>query len=565
MNTCNTCGTGMTENSCISISRVMTLGDAIMFSQVSLMLGDLDITNRCQFSWSADKVNWSCWANYNTYINACQQLSSDYYLRILFRESTIPTLYLNNISNTCFTIAVYYDNPFLADPCSIINSSGFDLYCGWDCAMLMQQQLSDQVICMVGIPIYYFRVTPDVDTKSYTFKEYVLHNVESVKQIKMIFPDGQMPSSKPTISDWDMEFEVDWETELSKTQFATAFGTDAFPKQRDFIWVPMQQRMYMVNTAYEEKNENLMWRAVTWKLSLVKWQEQNNIAQGDFEDIINKLIVNKYSDVFEIGEKREGELTGMPQIASPQHEATNLYSVENSDYIRKAIKLDTMRIEDSQLNHGNIIVAKNKYVFYDEAVITYQKKWCGENGTMSLIFEYPNHKAHVEGIKPIISLGDYVVNFEETEQRVKGKIIRSGELIFGDKRIKIDPENIYLLLVRWGRSVGETTINIYKYKYSDTNKDGSPIPFYKRNQIRYVFDFNGEAEHTSLDNRLISNSGINVELQGYPLYVYNLKLYNRYIDDDHRDEILKYATKDEYCIINDQARPLNTDHGYNVR
>ena len=66
---------------------------------------------------------------------------------------------------------------------------------------MMQQQLSDQVICTLGIPVYYFRVVPDEDTKSYTFKEYVLHNVQSVKQIKMMIQDGTMPSSKPTLSE----------------------------------------------------------------------------------------------------------------------------------------------------------------------------------------------------------------------------------------------------------------------------------------------------------------------------------------------------------------------------
>ena len=556
---CNTCTvpTGL-SNSCISIDRVIVLKDTITFCPPTLLINDVDITGRCMFAYSQDRVNWSCWYNYKEYISNSKALGTDFYLRILFREAIVPSLYLNNIliNPDCYTVSIFYTNPFLNDPCSIIAGSGFDLYTGWECAMMMQQQLSDQVICMIGIPIYYFRVVPDTDTKSFTFKEYTLHNIDSVKQIKMIFPDGSMPSSKPTISEWDMEFEVDWEVELSKTQFATAFGTDAFPKQRDFIWVPLQKRMYMVNTAYEEKNENFMWRAVTWKLSLVKWQEQSNIDQGEFEDVINDLIVNKYNDVFERGENREGELTGTLQVSPVPYTASTLYPVENSDYLRKQITLDTMKIESRQINHGNIVVAKNQYICYTDSLISYQKDWCGvDEGTISLIFDTPELKAFsnpelVDKTKTLLNIGNYKLN------------IRNTDILIGDQTLKIEPGKTYILYIRWRRDLNEMEATLVKQVHPD-------IPSYKLKPTMYRFDFNGELSEVqnvtaTLDPGL--NGGPSkVELRCWPLRVCNFKLYNRYIDNDSLDEILKYATKDEGCIINDQARPVLSDNGYSVR
>ena len=49
-------------------------------------------------------------------------------------------------------------------------------------------------------------------------------NVDSVKQIKMVIQDGVMPSSKPEFADWGMDFQNDWEPEITKQSFATAFG-----------------------------------------------------------------------------------------------------------------------------------------------------------------------------------------------------------------------------------------------------------------------------------------------------------------------------------------------------
>ena len=60
-------------------------------------------------------------------------------------------------------------------------------------------------------------------------------NVESVKQIKLIVNEGQMPSSKPEFSDFGLDWQTDWETEISKTMFATAFGITAQPMEGDLI------------------------------------------------------------------------------------------------------------------------------------------------------------------------------------------------------------------------------------------------------------------------------------------------------------------------------------------
>jgi hypothetical protein len=71
----------------------------------------------------------------------------------------------------------------------------------------------------------------------------------------MIIQDNQMPSSKPEFGDWAIDFQTDWETEISKGMFATAFGNTAQPMEGDLIYVPMMKRMWMVNGAYEEKKD----------------------------------------------------------------------------------------------------------------------------------------------------------------------------------------------------------------------------------------------------------------------------------------------------------------------
>ena len=77
---------------------------------------------------------------------------------------------------------------------SSYSSNIYNPYANMDCAIKLQQQLSETVACMFGIPIYYFKVSGVKDSADITFKEYALKHVTSVKQIKMVIKDGQMPS-----------------------------------------------------------------------------------------------------------------------------------------------------------------------------------------------------------------------------------------------------------------------------------------------------------------------------------------------------------------------------------
>ena len=539
------CGCGQSTGSCTSIDQVIEFTESIQYCKVGVVINGKDITSSCKFSWSTDKVTWSCWASYADFDKQSRGIDGDFYLRIVYRSLQKPVIYINNIAVYCYNTSIYQDNPFLADPCSTIEQSGFDLYAGWDCALMMQQQLSDTVICMVGIPIFYFKVDPEVDTKSYTFKEYTLHAVQSVKQIKMMVADGTMPSSKPTIGEWDMGFETDWDTELSKTQFATAFGVTAFPKQRDFIWVPMQKRMYMVNTAYEEKNENLMWRAVTWKLSLVKWQDQDNIDQGDLESVIDSLIVNTHESAFELGETREGELVSERVLQSPQYAATNLYSVESKDYIRKSMTMNKLKISDRQINHGSLIVTKNKYIPQDKSEVRYQKQWCGQNGTMSIVFDVPLLTEDIS--RPIVSIGDWELTYKD------------GGIDWCSEVLPLEKGGTYIVIVRWSRDMCLSDIKVVKHVAPDG------MPAYKVTPMMYKFDFaNAASKITGSMDYLSTTVPMEVVLRGYPLQVASFKLYTTYIDDDHLDEVLKYTSTNERLLINDLARPLLGDRGYAV-
>ena len=184
------------------IKRVLQFKEGIAFGPVKITNAEgIDITKDCMYSWSSDSVCWTNWVNYNTYLRLAKNVETDFFLRILFNTS-LGTVSINKMETKCYSVCLYNENPFLEDLCS---ENLFNPYANLDCALQLQQQLSNSIICMLGIPIYYFRVLPQKDTADYTFKEYIMHNVESVKQLKLMIQDGTMPSSKPQFSDLDFD------------------------------------------------------------------------------------------------------------------------------------------------------------------------------------------------------------------------------------------------------------------------------------------------------------------------------------------------------------------------
>ena len=252
--------------------------------------------NTLQYAYSVDMLCWSCYLSYNDLLTSVVELHSDFYVRIKV-QGDISKIELNG--NQFLDYTTQLDSSFNFTYCDNSTSSNvYNPYANMDCAIGLYQNLSNTIACITGIPIYYFKLSPNVGSKDITFKEYTLMDVAAVKQIKLVVKDGQMPSSKPEFSDWGLDWQTDWETEISKSMFATAFGPTAQPMEGDLIYIPMMKRMWMVNGAYEEKRDGFMWVATTFKVTLVKYQEKGSVDLGSTEELVNSFVKNKYEDLF---------------------------------------------------------------------------------------------------------------------------------------------------------------------------------------------------------------------------------------------------------------------------
>jgi hypothetical protein len=536
------------------LKRILQLKEAIQYQSVKIFDDIKDITLECDYSWSVDGVCWTSWTNYNTYELVCSNIESDFYLRILLKGG-FHSILLNNFKTDCYSICLDTGNVFLNDFCEQGNL--FQPYNNLDCALLLQQQLSDSIVCMFGIPIYYIKVNPNKTSVDYTFKEYSLNQVEDIKQLKLMIPDGTMPSSNPKLTEFDFEWEIDWETELGKNSFAKAFGDNAFPKRGDYVYIPMMKRMWMVNSAYDEKNEGLMWRSTTWKLTLVKYSENTNVDTNIFEGIIDNWTSNTYENIFGGLELNEQEReVGTTPFTNKEFTPTNLVNIFMEDAVRKQYTKYDALVLDKQYNQKSIVVGRNIYKFKKEnGCITYQKQICGDSGTIMFILETPGTLKNILE-RNIVNFGPIISKLCYNPDNQLFKIL------FDDLEQTLEPFKSYMVFLKWNRINFTKELCVYEYIH---DKD---VPVYKLKPFLYEFDFNNPiCELVGMyNNDFCLETGKDCYITGYPVSLTNIKYYNTYLDNENSiKESVKYSTQHENCVINDLARPIEEGHGYIVK
>ena len=514
-------------------------------------ISTVSINNNCgaydrselEYSYSLDGLCWSCYMTYDNALANTIDINSDFYLRLKV-NGQVCGVYINDESISDYDVQLAQGFNFTTDA----SANTYNPYANLEGALELQQQLAENVSNIVGIPIYYFKLKPDANSKDLTFKEYTLMNIDTVKQIKMVIQDGVMPSSKPEFADWGLDFQNDWEPEITKQSFATAFGINAQPMEGDLIYVPVMKRMWMVNGAYEEKNGSLMWQATTFKVMLSKYQEKGSVDLGDTEQLVNSFVKNKYEDLF--GEDSSSTYdAGEASNTAPLYAANNLYSVYESDATRKYITCDTIDIVSNNLYYRGTLVSDSKYEFQTNTVeskIVYQKQFCGEECTCSFI------------INPLV--GDY-----------EGTIVHIGSINIKIKQdyniaklyIDVDPSNTidlylnenYLVILRFSKCMNLIDFNAYKYTYNQN------IPIYKLQNNHYWFDMDNpissyigkyDIEYTTTDKS-------DVWIGNLYGTITNFKLFDVY--NDNLSDMLEMYPTHQHLMINDTARKIVGLHG----
>ena len=506
--------------------------------------------NSLMFSYSIDSLCWSCYMNYCDFLTNTVDLKTDFYVRIKL-QGQVSQITLDD--EPFYDYSTQLDSNFIFSYCDNTTSSNiYNPYANMDGAIQLYQNLSNSVTCIAGIPIYYFKLSPNVGSKDITFKEYALIDVESVKQIKLMVSDGMMPSSKPEFSDFGLEWQTDWTTEITKSMFATAFGPTAQPMEGDLIYIPMMKRMWMVNEAYEEKRDGFMWVATTFKVSLVKYQEKGSVDLGNAEDLVNTFVKNKYEDLF--GDDNEDNRgSGEEFTDAPISAKDNLFPIFESDSQRKYVSCEGIDIKDESTYYKGTVISDKCYYFQNmikEKTIIYQRKYCGIDGTISFIIRPFTIKSYKD---ILFSIGTTQINISQSKWESTISLNKSKKCT-----LKLDANTTYFVMLRWSKDLNIIEMSAAKYVWPEE------IPLYKLQSGNYYYDIdnmNTVTDKWNVEMEISAKSS--VILKGFYGTITNIKLFDYY--NDNISEIMQMYPTNNRLLINDTARNIIGLEGYKLR
>lgn len=522
-------------------AQILNIKEAVNdFSKISVYNSNNELlSNEClEWSYSLDGITWSCWLNYKDTANILFELETDYFIRIKIKDSISKVLIDGEETNEYSTSL---SKCFEFGNINISNPNIYNPYANVENAMGLYQYLTEMVNSIIGIPIYYIKLTPNQGSKDITFKEYALMDVDDIKQIKLIVQDGQMPSSKPEFSDWGFDFSTDWETQISKSMFATAFGETAKPMEGDLVYIPMMKRMWMINGAYEEKNEGFMWQTTVFNISLVKYEDKGSVDLGDAQMFVDNLVQTKYEDLFGT---EENAMSGADFVSSPTKAADPVIRVFESDAVRKYVKMSNgnesinAKLISKPMYNKNALICENMYDFtsvLEESYIVYQKKYCGSDASVSFIIS--NGSRYCKGT--LFKIGNVLIDIDITPTEV---ILSCHNRV----AISLKPNTTYFVFIRWSKQMNIIEISAAEYTHPD-------MPEYLLQSFYYFFDIdNRKTVATKYNTELDQTTHNDVILYSFDGKITNIKVYNKYLDNI--SELLQMLPTNQHLIINDVAR-----------
>lgn len=249
-------------------------------------------------------------------------------------------------------------------------------YNGMGKATSIWKSISYAINNVVGLYVYYFKVQPDMSSRSISLKSYRIKNVTDLKKIKVLIPDNDIPDNANIFSEYGINFADEMVMHLLDETFIEAFTKDGgVPSQNDFLYFPLTERMYEVNSAYPVKE--FMQEIAYWKLSLVKYEQRESVKM-DMDDGNELDYEQKINEWINFQDKYEEEVQSFEEIqkASPDY-----YNTDILEATRSVLHKDLNIIQFPLLN-GSVRLFQN---WYRMSLV--------EKGTLAVSYKARNQRA----------------------------------------------------------------------------------------------------------------------------------------------------------------------------
>ena len=475
-------------------------------------------------------------------------ITTGYSISIISVTYTLETVDGTVIS--CPQFCVECTDPFAMYGCAnIIECEDDNLFNPYDLnkSTNLYEQLVGMTSNIFGHPVQYFRTEPDARTVDVHLMEYSLHNVVDKKTVKILVPDNEFPDESMTYDIFGMEF-AEFEIHITASEFEAVFGQGKTPRNKDYMYIPLINRMYEINSLSiaDEFNQTSSY----WRCKLVKYQERSSVIKNEFEVDTDNLTTG-VEEVF--GERQREE---QEKVTNPSQFQT--VSTAYRDGIRGFIDKD-LKIEDYDLKNRWTVVSKN---YYDLSNINGQRtgveyavssKLISTDNLATSLWFSPQLDSTDTGeyvlFGDLAALGGFKLFYSNTGFKVSANGI-DHEFNHG---ITLQKGEWYGLIFNINNKFLQISLSLYRL--DSTNNTGTSVGSRPQDASNNLIEEYTETIEAGQPLQWDSNSKYHI--RGNKTYMTNIRVFTNVIEfEQHHNILNQYVVRDnQLSILIDNAIP----------
>jgi hypothetical protein len=462
-------------------------------------------------------------------------------LTFLSIEFTIQTE--AGIIESCPNFCTDCTDPFAMNGCANIqvtcNLNQFNPY-SLTKSIKIYKQLVNIVNGIFGHDVLYFKTEPDARTTDVILMEYSLHNVVDKKTIKILVPDNEFPTEAHTYDIFGIELE-DFEIHITAEEFETHFGVGKYPRNKDYMFIPIINRMYEINSIAlaDEFNRSHSY----WKVKLVKYQDRGDVLKGQFNDDTDVLVTG-IEEIF--GERIQDEYIKNVKPESFQT-VVNIYEDGTRTFVDNKLK-----IVDYALKNRWTVISKNYYDFsnmtLEDSAVVYGAQSEVKTGNGIAFTSWFAPRFLLNSVENYRLIGDTNSTFKITISNTELIVTTPQGVKTFTHGITFNPAMWYGYVVNINNEFLQLSASIYSLDTSNNIM----LPQSAVSSLTNEF-----TQTLILTDELVWSSPAKFELIANQMLMTNIRVFDKPIEFEQHSNILnQYVVRDnQHAIIVDNAIP----------
>ena len=461
----------------------------------------------------------------------------------------------NGTIQSCPQLCGDCNDPYLAGCTNIVIDCSDPVYDPYNLnrPTAIYEEISELAASMWGHNTKYFRVEPDQRSRDVVLMEYSLYNVKEQGEVKIVVPDNAMPTREFTYDIFGMGFE-DFEIHITKGQMEAAFGEGIHPRPRDYMYIPIMNRMYEVSSVSlaDEFNQAMTY----WRVMLKKYEERTSsiVEEGS---AVETQLDELYTGVEEVfGEEIQDEYK---QSTKPEQYQT-IYS-EVADGIRERIH-NSLVISDKELRNKWTILSKNHYDLESvkdlgiECLVYERQSMLGVSDNLAFTAWFKPNLTSPTAEQTLINGWQDNKGLKLTVNQTHVKAYINGEIKTYPFSTQLENDNWYGIVYNLNNSFSNTGAYVYKLNPQSNKLNAMAVS----DTLIEVMD-----QKFELGNAVGWASPQKWSLMPGKLAMTNVRLFSKTIGKDQHINILQqYIVRDnKYALVIDNAIPSIQLRRYN--